>query len=145
MIQIFGTLKNFDVKTAQRWFSERRIPVQFVDLKEKEIRPVKARSAQGLDSSVCQVSDNHKPGMSAGEFESVVQALAREYGSRSEAIEEMIDKKSKDYASIAYLDDEDKAQKLFENQLKLLKQPICRNGKDRATIGLSQKVWETWK
>ena len=119
MIQIFGTLKNFDVKTAQRWFSERRIPVQFVDLKEKEL--------------------------SAGEFESVVQALAREYGSRSEAIEEMIDKKSKDYASIAYLDDEDKAQKLFENQLKLLKQPICRNGKDRATIGLSQKVWETWK
>ena len=37
MIQIFGTLKNFDVKTAQRWFAERRIPVQFVDLKEKEI------------------------------------------------------------------------------------------------------------
>ena len=37
MIQIFGTLKNFDVKTAQRWFSERRIPVQFVDLKEKEL------------------------------------------------------------------------------------------------------------
>ena len=35
MIQIFGTLKNFDVKTAQRWFSERRISVQFVDLKEK--------------------------------------------------------------------------------------------------------------
>ena len=119
MIQIFGTLKNFDVKTAQRWFSERRIPVQFVDLKEKEL--------------------------SAGEFESVVQALVREDGSRSEAIEEMIDKKSKDYASIAYLDDEDKAQKLFENQLKLLKQHICRNGKDRATIGLSQKVWETWK
>lgn len=42
MIQIFGTIKNFDVKTAQRWFVERRIPVQFVDLKKKEIRPVKA-------------------------------------------------------------------------------------------------------
>lgn len=119
MIQIFGTLKNFDVKTAQRWFSERRIPVQFVDLKEKE--------------------------MSRGEFDSVVDAIAREAGSRADAIDQMTDKKSKDYASIAYLDDSDKADKLFENQLKLMKQPICRNGKTAATVGLAQKVWEEWK
>ena len=119
MIQIFGTLKNFDVKTAQRWFSERRIPVQFVDLKEKE--------------------------MSRGEFDSVVDALARQTGSRADAIEELTDKKSKDYASIAYLDDSDKADKLFENQLKLMKQPVCRNGKDKATVGLAQKTWEGWK
>lgn len=145
MIQIFGTLKNFDVKTAQRWFAERRIPVQFVDLKEKEIRPVKARSAQGLDSSVCQVSEQHKPGMSRGEFDSVIDALTREYGSRDAAIDALIDKKSKDYASIAYLDDSEKADKLFENQLKLMKQPICRNGKNAATVGLAQKIWETWK
>lgn len=145
MIQIFGTLKNFDVKTAQRWFAERRIPVQFVDLKEKEIRPVKARSAQGLDSSVCQVSEQHKPGMSRGEFDSVVDALTREYGSSDAAIDALIDKKSKDYASIAYLDDSEKADKLFENQLKLMKLPICRNGKNAATVGLAQKTWETWK
>jgi len=145
MIQIFGTLKNFDVKTAQRWFAERRIPVQFVDLKEKEIRPVKARSAQGLDSSVCQVSEQHKPGMSRGEFDSVIDALTREYGSRDAAIDALIDKKSKDYASIAYLDDSEKADKLFENQLKLMKQPVCRNGKNAATVGLAQKTWETWK
>ena len=119
MIQIFGTLKNFDVKTAQRWFSERRIPVQFVDLKEKE--------------------------MSRGEFDSVVDAIAKEAGSRADAIDQMTDKKSKDYASIAYLDDSDKADKLFENQLKLMKQPICRNGKTAATVGLAQKVWEEWK
>lgn len=119
MIQIFGTLKNFDVKTAQRWFSERRIPVQFVDLKEKE--------------------------MSRGEFDSVVEAIAKQAGSRADAIEEMIDKKSKDYASIAYLDDSDKADKLFENQLKLMKQPICRNGKMAASVGLAQKIWESWK
>jgi len=72
MIQIFGTNKSFDCKTAQRWFSERRIAVQFVDLKEKE-------------------------------------------------------------------------DKLFENQLKLLKQPVCRNGRESATAGLCQKVWEGWK
>lgn len=145
MIQIFGTLKNFDVKTAQRWFAERRIPVQFVDMKEKEIRPVKARSAQDLDSSVCQVSEQHKPGMSRGEFDSVIDALTREYGSRDAAIDALIDKKSKDYASIAYLDDSEKADKLFENQLKLMKQPVCRNGKNAATVGLAQKTWETWK
>ena len=115
MIQLFGTLKNFDVKTAQRWFAERRIPVQFVDLKEKEIRPLKARSAQGLDSSICRVSDNHKPGMSRGEFDSVIDALTREYGSSYAAIDALIDKKSKDYASIAYFDDSEKADKLFEN------------------------------
>ena len=118
MIQIFGTLKNFDVKTAQRWFSERRVPVQFVDLKEKE--------------------------MSRGEFDSVVDAIARDAGSRSAAIEEMTDNKSKDYASVAYLDDSEKADKLFGNQLKLLKQPICRNGKTAATVGLKQNVWEGW-
>ena len=145
MIQIFGTLKNFDVKTAQRWFAERRIPVQFVDLKEKEIRPVKARSAQDLDSSVCRVSEKHKPGMSRGEFDNVVDLLAKEYGSRDAAIDALIDKKSRDYASIAYLDDSEKADKLFENQLKLMKQPICRNGKNAATVGLAQKTWETWK
>ena len=119
MIQIFGTLKNFDVKTAQRWFAERRIPVQFVDLKEKE--------------------------MSRGEFESVLDAITRETGSRQEAVERLIDSKSKDYASIAYLDDVDKADKIFENQLKLMKQPVCRNGKMLSTVGLAQKTWESWK
>lgn len=119
MIQIFGTLKNFDVKTAQRWFAERRISFQFVDLKEKE--------------------------MSRGEFDSVVDAIAREAGSRADAIEELTDKKSKDYASIAYLDDSEKADKLFENQLGLMKQPVCRNGKNAATVGLAQKTWESWK
>jgi arsenate reductase (glutaredoxin) len=34
-IQIFGTLKCQDTRKAQRYFKERRIPVQFVDLVEK--------------------------------------------------------------------------------------------------------------
>lgn len=119
MVQIFGTLKNFDAKTAQRWFQERRIPFQFVDLKEKE--------------------------MSRGEFDSVVDAIAKQTGSRAAAVEELTDKKSKDYASIAYLDDSEKLDKLFENQLKLLRQPVCRNGRTAATVGLAQKTWEGWK
>lgn len=103
MIQIFGTTKNFDTKKAQMWFKERRIPFQFVDLKEKE--------------------------MSRGEFESVVESVSRSAGSRAEAVELLADKNSKDYASFAYLDDSDKEEKLFENQL-LLKLPVCRNGEN---------------
>ena len=119
MIQIFGTNKNFDCKAAQRFFKERRIPFQFIDLKEKE--------------------------MSKGEFDSVVAAVAKEKGGKTAAIEEMTDKSAKDYAAIAYLDDSEKESKLFENQMKLLKQPICRNGKTDATVGLQQKIWEGWK
>ena len=48
-IQIFGTSKCFDTKKAQRYFRERGIKVQMIDLKEKE--------------------------MSRGEFENVARAL----------------------------------------------------------------------
>lgn len=34
-IQIFGTSKGFDVKKAQRWFSERQIKTQYIDISEK--------------------------------------------------------------------------------------------------------------
>ena len=34
-IQIFGTKKSFDTKKAQRYFKERRVKFQFIDLKEK--------------------------------------------------------------------------------------------------------------
>ena len=119
MIQIFGTNKSFDTKAAQRFFKERRIDFQFVDLKEKEMSP--------------------------GEFDSVVSAISRETGSRASAIEALTDTKAKDYSSIAYLDDSEKESKLFENQAKLMKQPVCRNGKTAATVGMQQKVWEGWK
>ena len=36
-IQIVGTKKSFDTKKAQRYFKERRIKVQFIDLREKEM------------------------------------------------------------------------------------------------------------
>ena len=37
-IQIFGTKKCFDTKKAQRYFKERGIRFQMIDLKEKEMR-----------------------------------------------------------------------------------------------------------
>ena len=119
MVQIYGTNKSFDTKSAQRFFKERRIAFQFIDLKEKEL--------------------------SRGEFDSVVSAIAKTEGGRAAAIDAMTDKNSKDYASIAYLDDSGKEEKLFENQAKLLKQPVCRNGKTDATAGMAQKVWENWR
>lgn len=48
-IQIFGTKKSFDSKKAERFFKERNIKFQFIDMKEK--------------------------GMSRGEFNSVKSAL----------------------------------------------------------------------
>ena len=117
MIQIFGTSKNFDVKKAERYFAERRIPVQKIDLKEK--------------------------GISKGELESVISALSKKAGGRDAAIEMVADKKHKDYAGFAYLDDSDKFEKLLENPL-LLVQPIVRNGKDSATIGYEPDVWKSW-
>ena len=55
-IQIFGTKKSFDTKKAQRYFKERRVKFQFVDLKEKglskgELESV-ARAAAGIDALI---------------------------------------------------------------------------------------------
>lgn len=46
-IQVFGTKKCFDTKKAQRFFKERGIKFQFVDLNEKEL-------SKGELRSVCQ-------------------------------------------------------------------------------------------
>lgn len=37
MIQIFGTKKCFDTKKAERFFKERKVKYQLIDLKEKEM------------------------------------------------------------------------------------------------------------
>ena len=52
-IQIFGTKKCFDTKKAERYFKERGVKFQFIDLKEKgvskgEFNSVK-QAAGGLD------------------------------------------------------------------------------------------------
>lgn len=46
-IQIFGTKKSFDSKKAERYFKERRIKYQFVDMNEKGL-------SKGEFQSVCQ-------------------------------------------------------------------------------------------
>ena len=55
-IQIFGTKKSFDTKKAQRYFKERRIRFQFIDLKEKEMSKGELasviRAAGGIEAVV---------------------------------------------------------------------------------------------
>ena len=112
IIQIFGTKKSSDTRKAERYFKERGIKFQFVDLKEK--------------------------GLSKGEFQSVLQAVG--------SLEAMVDQNCKDkelLALIKYIAEEDKAQKVLENQV-VLKQPIVRNGK-QATVGYQPDVWKMWK
>ena len=110
-IQIFGTKKSNDSKKAERYFKERNIKYQFIDMKEK--------------------------GMSKGEFNSVMQAVG--------GLDEMIDQDCKDkdlLALIKYIAEEDKVEKVLENQ-KVLRVPIVRNGK-QATLGYQPDVWKSW-
>lgn len=111
-IQIFGASKCFDTKKAQRYFKERNIKFQYIDLKEKP--------------------------MSKGEFSSVKQALG--------GIDSMINQDAKDKNTlmlIKYLSDEQKEEKLLENQ-QLLKTPIVRNGR-QATAGYQADIWAKWE
>lgn len=62
-IQIFGTRKSFDSKKAERFFKERGIKYQFIDMQEKgmskgELSSVKA--AIGIISLIDDKSKNYK-------------------------------------------------------------------------------------
>lgn len=108
-IQIFGTKKNFDSKKAERYFKERGIKYQFIDMKEK--------------------------GLSKGEFQSVCKAI----GGYNKLID--TDCKDKDLlALITYIAEEDKAEKILENQ-SIIKVPVVRNGK-QATVGYQPEIWK---
>ncbi len=111
-IQIFGTMKCNDTKKAERFFKERGIKIQFVDMKEK--------------------------GISKGEFNSVAQAN----GGADNLIN--TDSKDKDtLALIKYIAEEDKIDKILENQ-QIIKTPIVRNGK-KSTVGYQPDIWKTWE
>lgn len=62
-IQIFGSSKSFDTKKAERWFKERRIKYQYIDLDTKglsagEYRSV--RAAVGYDALVDRDSPDYR-------------------------------------------------------------------------------------
>lgn len=111
-IQIFGAKKCFDTKKAERYFKERGVKFQFIDMKEK--------------------------GMSRGEFTSVMQAVG--------GIDAMINEKAKDKDTLLlmkYLSENDKEEKLFENQ-QLIRTPVVRCGK-KAVIGFFPEKFENFE
>ena len=62
-IQIFGARKSFDTRKAERWFKERRIKYQYIDLDTKglsagEYRSV--RAAVGYDALVDRDSPDYR-------------------------------------------------------------------------------------
>ena len=82
--------------------------------------------------------DMKEKGLSKGEFQSVLRAVG--------GLEQMIDENCKDkdlLALIKYIAEEDRAEKVLENQA-VLKLPIVRNGQ-KATVGYQPEVWKGWK
>lgn len=62
-IQIFGTKKCNDTKKAERFFKERRIQYQFIDLKEKSLSKGELQSvkkAVGLENLINKNSKDYK-------------------------------------------------------------------------------------
>lgn len=58
-IQIFGSSKCFDTKKAQRWFKERRIKFQYIDLPAKGLSPREYQTVKqktGFDALVNEKS-----------------------------------------------------------------------------------------
>ena len=81
--------------------------------------------------------DMKEKGLSKGEFNSVAQAVG--------GIDKLIDEDAKDKDTlplIKYIADEDRLEKILENQ-QILKMPIVRNGK-KATVGYQPDVWKGW-
>lgn len=111
-IQIFEKSKCFDSKKAERYFKERGVRFQAIDLSKK--------------------------GMGKGELRSVAQAAG--------GLGNLIDGDAKDQDTVAllkYLAEEDREEKLLENQ-QVLKTPIVRNGR-YATVGYQPDIWKTWE
>lgn len=48
-VQIFGVKNCVAVRAAERFFKERRIPIHFVDLKQKPMSPKSSGLSNGLD------------------------------------------------------------------------------------------------
>ena len=85
-----------------------------------------------------QFIDMKEKGLSKGEFQSVCKAI----GGYNKLID--TDCKDKDLlALITYIAEEDKAEKILENQ-SIIKVPVVRNGK-QATVGYQPEIWKSWK
>ena len=59
-IQIFGSSKSFDSKKAERWFKERRIKYQYIDILSKGLSPREYQSVKQKVGFEALVNRNSK-------------------------------------------------------------------------------------
>jgi arsenate reductase (glutaredoxin) len=111
-LQIFGTRKCPDTRKAERWFKDRGVAYQFIDLAEK--------------------------GISAGELAAVMAAVKGAGAAAGAAA--LIDTEGKRFRDrgLAYQDYDAEAEILADPQL--LKEPIVRDGR-KAAIGHDPARW----
>lgn len=64
-IQIFGTKKSSDTRKAERWFKERGIKYQYIDLKQKGISRGELRAVISACGSVEALMDENAPDQQA--------------------------------------------------------------------------------
>jgi len=57
IVQIFGHQKCADTRKAERWFKERRVKLQMIDLREKGISPGELRSVSASVGGLEQLID----------------------------------------------------------------------------------------
>ena len=114
-IQIFGTKKCNDTKKAERFFKERGIKFQFIDMKEK--------------------------GMSKGELTSVASFLG---GIEALVNPDAKDQDALALFPACYYDREALLIPAIQEAPWLLRTPIVRNGK-QATVGYQPDVWKKWE
>lgn len=125
-IQIFGTKKCNDTKKAERFFKERGIKYQFIDMKEKGM-------SKGEFTSVAQVN---------GGLDNMInwEGRTKSGGLRSCADRSGAETDQDILALIKYIADEDKLEKVLENP-QVIKTPVVRNGK-QSTLGYQPDVWK---
>ncbi len=67
-VQIFGKNKCFDTKKAQRYFKERRISFQYIDLSEKNFSKGELRSVLSAVGGVAAVINKKSPSAALVEY-----------------------------------------------------------------------------
>jgi arsenate reductase-like glutaredoxin family protein len=123
---------------GKKLFTEKQI-AEAMGMNTSELR--KRKSLANAENRAYEASEAKRlkeKGMSKGELTSVA--------SSNGGIINMINPEAKDKDAIAllqYITDEDKLEKLLENQ-HIIKTPVVRNGK-QSTLGYQPDVWKKWE
>jgi arsenate reductase len=113
-LQLFGTKKCPDTRKAERFFKDRGVKFQYVDLAQKGMSAGELRSVAA--------------GVGSGGVEKLIDRDGKRY----------LEKGLKYAAPTG-----PRIEKILVDDPLLLKTPIVRDG-PRATVGFAPDVWQTW-